>query len=153
MKDQNQCWNEVSLQNLQPLMSPYLNGGRQIERWKIKQVETNHERLRAIVEMTDFFTSPTDSGFHLSNLTGLEIVAQLRIIHIHLHLGLKKKSKEIWFLKGSEKCITPIRDPQNIIVDLKSNFKQYKEKHIVEMKATISDKTGGKFSYSATVLL
>lgn len=144
---------DIPLDSIQPLLSPYLNGGRLQERWEIRELQTNGKRLRARVAMTSYFESPTDSGFHLSNLTGLEMVAQLRIILIHIHLNLPRKSKELWFLKGSEKCISPIRDPENILIEMNLTFRQQADKDLVRMNATVSDPTGGMFEYTATVLM
>ncbi len=144
---------DICLESVQPLLSPYLNGGRLQERWELKELKASDNRLRARVAMTSYFKSPTDSGFHLSNLTGLEIVAQLRIILIHLHLNLARKSKELWFLKGAEKCISPIRDPENIFVEMNLVFKRQKDRDLVKMNATVSDPAGGLFEYTATVLM
>ncbi len=143
----------IPLQSIQPLLSPYLNGGRLEERWEIRELKADGKQLRARVVMTNYFRSPTDSGFHLSNLTGLEIVAQLRIILIHLHLNLPRKSKELWFLKGAEKCIAPIRDPENIIVEMALIFRKQGHRDLVRMNATVSDPSGGLFEYTATVLM
>lgn len=144
---------DTPISKITPLLSPYLNGGRKCEEWCIEEISHRGNYLKSRVKMTNYFVSPTDTGFHLSNITGLEIVAQLRIIHIHLFLGLDKKSKEIWFVKGSEKCIRPIRDPNQILVEMTSDFVQQGEKHLVKMKATVSDPLGGRFDYTATVLI
>lgn len=153
LSKEDEYLSNISLENITPLLSPYLNGGRKCEDWKIEEIIHSGNRLKSRVKMASYFVSPTDTGFHLSNITGLEIVAQLRIIHIHLFLGLDKKSKEIWFVKGSEKCIRPIRDPENILVEMTSDFVSQGEKHLVKMKALITDPTGGRFEYSATVLI
>lgn len=148
-----ECFDRISLDRITPFLSPYLNGGKKCEDWEIIEIEFNGKFLKSRVRMNSYFESPTDTGFHLSNITGLEIVAQLRIIHIHLFLGLEQKSKEIWFVKGAEKCVAPIRDPDNIVVEMNSDFLRQGDKYLVKMKALVSDPLGGRFEYTATVLL
>lgn len=143
----------ISLDKITPLLSPYLNGGKKCEEWSIKEINYEKNLLKARVKMDKYFVSPTDTGFHLSNITGLEIVAQLRIIHIHLFLGLNQKSREIWFIKGSEKCVRPIRNSDEIFIEMNSDFINQGEKCLVKMKAKVTDALGGLFEYSATVLI
>lgn len=136
------------------LSSPYLSGGRLLERWNIQEIEWRAAELRAKVCFTEFFVSPTDSGFHLSNLAGLEIVAQLRIIHVHLLLGLDRKTREVWFVRGSERCIRPIRDPQCIHVGLNTRCgSETDSRRTINMSATLTDRFDGRFEYKALLVM
>lgn len=147
-------YSKVDEEKITKFLSPYLNGGRAQEKWRLHDLEWRGGELRAAAQMESFFVSPTDTGFHLSNLTGLEIVAQLRIIHMHLFLRLEEKSKEVWFLSGSERCIKPIRDPHRIQIAMKSRFKAAEHgRMLVSMQAELTDKFGGNFVYKALTMI
>ncbi len=141
--------------DFKPISSTYLDGGKAQDIWVIDKIEISGKQLIGYVRMQSYYTSKTDGHtFHMSTITGLEIVGQLRIIYLHDYLGLTEKTKEIWFLKGSERCIKPIRDHASIRVLMECSVHFISDQgHIVNMKAKITDEKGGDFQYTAMVLM
>ena len=141
--------------DFEKISSPYLSGGKKEDIWKIEEITIEDKKLTAKARMVSFYKSSTDKNkFHMSTITGLEIVGQLRIIFLHVYLGLKEKTKEVWFLRGTERCIHSIRDPENIYIEMECNIESTEtEKHMVTMHAKISDPQGGNFVFTAKVLM
>jgi hypothetical protein len=137
------------------ISSPYLSGGKKEDIWEIQEITITDNKLSAKVRMVSYYKSSTDENkFHMSTITGLEIVGQLRIIFLHVYLGLKEKTKEVWFLRGTERCIHSIRDPENIFIEMECKIESTQtEKHLVTMHANISDPQGGNFAFTAKVLM
>ena len=152
----NQPLNTILYPNdFKPISSKYLDGGKSEDKWVIDKIEICGNQLKGYVRMLSYFTSKSDGdNFHMSTITGLEIVGQLRIIYLHHFLGLKEKTKEIWFLKGSERCLKPIRDHSDIRVNMECNVREISNYgHIVQMKAKIFDLNDGEFQFSAMVMM
>ncbi len=137
------------------ISSPYLSGGKKEDIWEIQEITIADNKLLAKVRMVSYYKSSTDENkFHMSTITGLEIIGQLRIIFLHVYLGLKEKTKEVWFLRGTERCIHSIRDPENIFVEMDCKIESTEtKKHLVTMRAHISDPQGGNFQFTAKVLM
>jgi hypothetical protein len=137
------------------ISSPYLSGGKKEDIWEILEITINDKKLTAKARMISFYKSSTDKNkFHMSTITGLEIVGQLRIIFLHVYLGLEEKTREVWFLRGSERCLHSIRDPENIFIEMECNIESTEsDKHMVAMHANISDPQGGNFVFTAKVLM
>jgi hypothetical protein len=149
--------NAVTLKpdDFKKISSPYLSGGKKEDIWEIQEITITDNKLSAKVRMVSYYKSSTDENkFHMSTITGLEIIGQLRIIFLHVYLGLKEKTKEVWFLRGTERCIHSIRDPENIFIEMECKIESTEtEKHLVTMHANISDPQGGNFVFTAKVLM
>ena len=142
-------------EDFKKMSSPYLSGGKKEDIWEILEITINEKKLTAKARMTSFYRSSTDKNqFHMSTITGLEIVGQLRIIFLHVYLGLEEKTKEVWFLRGSERCLHSIKDPENIFIEMECNVESTEtDKHMVAMHASISDPQGGNFVFTAKALM
>ncbi|MDP1708750.1 MAG: hypothetical protein Q8L89_06770 [Gammaproteobacteria bacterium] len=109
----------LSAADIQNLSSHYLNEGRKQESWQIEAVEINDKGLTAKVSMRTTYVSDTDAkGFHLAIFTAVEFVSQLMVIYMHVRAGLSKKTREVWMLESSTRCVRAIRDPSNIKVEM-----------------------------------
>ncbi len=110
---------ELTSQQITPLLSPYLTGGRKQESWFIDSVVIEGNRLSAKVVMTSIYTSATDTkGFHLTIFSTLEFLSQLMIVFAHEWAGLKAKIREGWMVESSTRSVRAIRNPDEINVDM-----------------------------------
>jgi hypothetical protein len=76
-----------------------------------------------------------------------EILGQLGNIHLHLAAGLKTKSREAWMRDCSFKFRKPIRDPDDIRVEMKAvAMKRVGEALYASWTARIIDCRGGLFT-------
>jgi hypothetical protein len=99
--------------------SPYLNGGRKQESWRLDAVEIEDGRLLAEVSMRSTYVSDTDSkGFHLSIFSMLEFLSQLMIIYMHVWAGLHEKSREAWMVESRTRSVRALRNPARIQVEM-----------------------------------
>ncbi|MEW6058009.1 MAG: hypothetical protein AB1540_15490 [Bdellovibrionota bacterium] len=104
---------------IEPLSSPYLRAGIKQDLFTIPSVKVEGMKIESIVKMTSTYTSPTDpGGFHLSAPLAMQIISQIGIIHGHVLMGFSEKKAEVWMSDYSIKHRKPIRDPDNIKVEL-----------------------------------
>lgn len=105
--------------DLSGLLSDYLLNGRAQERWTIKSVEVEDDRLVAEIAMVETYVSDTDEGgFHLTIFSSLEFLSQLMIIYAHIWAGMDEKVREGWMVESSIKCLGSIRSATNIRVEM-----------------------------------
>lgn len=133
-------------QEYEPLMSDYLRFEKKREDWQINWIEWDGETLRASARLAGWSGSNTDGGrFHLSIYSAREMDAQLSIIGLHKKLGLRKKTAEVWLLRGVEECRAPITDPDDIRFERTSTLKKTsKGKILTQGHCRISDSRGGE---------
>ena len=143
---------QVAPARYEPLMSEYLAKHKANERWTINTIDWDGTTLKAAVSLTGWTTSETDNNlFHVSIFSIREIEAQLRIIGLHLKLGLERKTAEVWLLKCIEECRKAIRDPNNVIVTINFNIRPSKSgKLLSEARSIITDLHGGLIDLSIT---
>jgi hypothetical protein len=99
--------------------SPYLNGGRKQESWRIDAIEIEDGRLLAEVSMRSTYVSGTDAGgFHLTIFSTLEFLSQLMIVYVHVWAGLREKSREGWMVESRTRSVRAVRNPERIQVEM-----------------------------------
>ncbi len=109
----------LSTTQIQALSSEYLAKGAFQDDFEIKSVEIEGKKLRARLKMTSFGISPSDTeGYHLTAPTVFRMVAQLVVIQGHEFLGFTQKTLEVWVREHYFKHRRPIRDPNEILLDL-----------------------------------
>jgi hypothetical protein len=135
----------------EPLMSSYLQTAKRLEHWHINWIRWDGLGLKASARLTGWQTSKTDDNrFHLSIFSAREMDAQLAIINLHLKLGLTSKSAEVWLLKSTEKCVSPITNPDDVRFEMKSSLRRSSSgKVFSDRVCEISDDRGGLFSLTS----
>lgn len=139
----------------EPLMSSYLQTAKRLEQWHINWIRWDGSSLKASARLTGWQTSKTDDNrFHLSIFSAREMDAQLGIISLHLELGLTSKSAEVWLLKSTEKCISPITNPDDVRFEMKSSLRCSGSGKVFSSRACqISDDRGGLFSLTSVGMM
>ena len=129
------------------ISSPYLAEGRKSESWEIGNIEISGKKLKTVVRMTSTYLSPTDNGgFHLSYITCLEFLSQIMTIHGHVWANLKEKTREGWIVESSTRNTKPIRDPDNIQVEMTvASIRKMGEAYYSIANFHVTDKFGGDF--------
>lgn len=130
---------------IERLSSPYINEGRKQESWRIDMVEISDQQMSSRVSMTSTYVSSTDpGGFHLSIFSTMEFLSQLMIIYMHVCAGLQEKTREVWMAKAQSRCIRPIRNAQEIRIEMTAKrMRRYAGKLHVEGRFTVTDAADG----------
>lgn len=138
-----------------PLSSEYLRSGRRKEVWSINWVKWDGEVLHASARLDGWQGSEADGNrFHVSIFAAREIDAQLSIIGMHLKLGLKRKTAEVWLLKSAEECLAPITVPDDVRFEMRFSFRKTSSgKLITERVSEISDAHGGMIKLTSHGLM
>ncbi len=146
---------EISPEEYLPLTSDYLRHGRRNEAWHIKRVEWDGEILNATARLEGCLPSTTDGNrAHLSIYSAREIDAQLAIIGIHLKLGLRRKTSEVWLLECEEKCMRIITDLDDVRFSMCFSTRVTSNgKILVERRGDITDAGGGHIRLMTKALI
>lgn len=130
------------------LSSVYIDEGTKRDAWKIGQIKIQDHLLTATVQMRSFFVSPTDpGGFHLTIFSTQEFLAQLSNIYLHLLAGYRTKERETWMSESSIAAKSPIRNPENISVEMEFfSVKRLRESIFAKAKCRVFDAAGGLFT-------
>lgn len=125
----------------EPISSSYLSADRRLEKWHINHIEWDGQVLRASARLEGARGSATDGQrFHLSVFSAREIDAQFAIIGLHLKLGLKRKTAEVWLLRGEEICSAAITDPDDVRFEMSFQLRLSSSgKILCERKCLITD--------------
>lgn len=144
----NHASREVMPDEYWPLASDYLRNGRRNEEWSINRIDWDGEILRASCRLEGYAVSKTDQNrFHLSIFAAREMEAQLAIIAIHLKLGLKRKTTEVWVLECAEKCIRAITTPTDVRFEIQLETERTSSgKSIATCQSRIWDAPGGEIT-------
>ena len=125
----------------EPISSSYLQFDRRHESWQIRHIEWDGQILRASARLEGAKGSPTDGHrFHLSVYAAREMDAQLAIIGLHLKLGLKRKTAEVWLLRCEEICKAAITDPDDVRFEMRFDLRLSSSgKILCERQSVITD--------------
>lgn len=139
---------QLGVSEIARLSSVYIDEGTKRDVWKIGQVKIQNHLLTAEVQMKAFFVSPTDpAGFHLTIFSTQEFLAQLSNIYLHLAAGYSTKERETWMSESSIVTKAPIRNPDNISVEmLFSQMKRLRGALFAKATCRVSDAAGGLFT-------
>ncbi len=146
---------ELSTKEIQNLSSDYISIGLKKEKWIIKQMSISSEVVIVDLMMTDLaFSSNDKSGFHLSFLTAMEMIAQMMVIYLHHQAGYKVKTREIWVSRINSKFIKPIRDPNNISIKMiPRKIKTKGDSLVCDAECEITSSSDGLFQSEGRVWL
>lgn len=137
----------------EPISSRYLNEGRRLESWALGEIKIDGSELYTTAHMTSTFISPTDTGFHLSIFTALEMASQLHIIYAHAWAGLSHKTREGWMIDCSCQPKSPVRDAHEMHIHMSVNsMRRIKENLFCTAHYQITDRSGGLFEVSIKAL-
>ncbi len=106
----------LSKEELEPYHSPYIMGGHKDDVFQIDKLVVDGRRCRAKCSFPSYFTSPTDTSFHLSVQRSIDLVTQVALTHALVLNGIEKKEVEIWMPDISLHLTRPQRDPNNILI-------------------------------------
>lgn len=134
---------------IERLSSDYLQDGRTQEAWRIESIDIEDDRIVARAGMTRVYVSQTDDqGFHLSFITALEMVSQLTIVYLHHKAGLTEKSREVWVSESRNRFVRPIRNPDDIRLDMKvRKLRERGGSLFCEADYRVTDEQGGLCEY------
>jgi hypothetical protein len=143
-KDQYQTLDAELIKNTS---STYISIGRKQEEWVINDVKVNDQSLIGDISMTKFFSQhEMNQDFHLPVFAAIEFIAQLQIIFMHHWAGMSKKTREVWILESNFKALSPIKQAENIKVEIKiEKIKMIGDKIFCCATNHVTDKTGGHF--------
>lgn len=132
---------------MERLESPYLRERQGCDRWRIKSLYYDEARLRSEVVLTSYYTPSTDvEGFHLSQITALEILSQLKVIFLQLLDERTEKSDEAWIIDTNIRCYKPIRNHEKIQVHMNlTSLRRMLGRVWIKTESIIFDENG-KFS-------
>ncbi len=138
-----------------PMASEYLRNGRRDEVWHINRIECDGQMLRASARLEGYAPSKTDNNkAHLSIFSAREMDAQFAVIGIHLALGLKQKTAEVWLLRGEEECARAITDLDDVRFEMRfSTRKTSSGKTLIDRVCEIADTSGGLIRLKTTEML
>src|SRR5579884_4004316 len=81
---------------LDALLSPYWSGGYREDEHLIDWVHIKGRTAKASCGMSRYYSSPTDSVFHLSVFNATAFLCQLGIAHALFLSGRERKDLEAW---------------------------------------------------------
>ncbi len=139
----------------EPLCSEYLRNVRRQEFWSINWIDWDGDTLTASALLDSGVPSSTDNNrIHVSIFAAREMEAQLAIIGIHLKLGLKRKTSEVWFLEGHQVCKTMITDPRDVHFQISISVRPTSSrKTLISVASQITDRFGGHFAINTVRLM
>ena len=145
----------ISPQQFEFLSSPYLNGGRKDEAWKLGEVSLNNTWLETTLTFDNFYNKKAGSNqFHLSFVTALEICSQLSIVFVNTWAGLPKKELEVWQIKNTMESIRPITSHIDIVVKMEAkHMRKIKNSIYGETNFVITDQNNGLMKVSLTGIM
>ena len=107
------------ISNILDFQSEYLHVGRKHEDWRFRDVQVAQSGLTALMDISSPFISSHDrEGFHLSIFTTQEACVELLVFWICQKACIQSKPGEAWMKEMSSSCSTPIRDSQDIRIEL-----------------------------------
>lgn len=106
----------LSTDEINRMSSNYISEGRYKEKWQINKIIISDKT--AVMNTSMSTITCDDADFHLSIFTAEEMASQLMIICGHLWAQLGEKNKEVWMLESNTKNIKPIKNKNNITVNL-----------------------------------
>ena len=110
---------ELLAEDLKPFNSPYImEGGQNQDVFQIDKLTVDGRECHAQCSFPKYFTSPTDTSFHLSVQRSVDLVTQIALTHALVLNGIDKKEVEIWMPEISLRLTKPQRDPNNIKISL-----------------------------------
>lgn len=106
---------ELTKDQLRPFYSPYImEGGQNEDVFQIDKLVVDGRECHATCSFPKYFTSPTDTSFHLSVQRSIDLVTQVALTHALVLNGIDKKETEIWMQDISLRLTKPQRDPNDI---------------------------------------
>ena len=110
---------KMSGEELKPFYSPYImDGGQNQDVIRIDEVAIEGRLCKAKCSFESYFTSPTDTSFHLSLQRSVDLITQVAIIHALKLTGHEKKEVEIWCPEINLSLVRPQRDPNDIQITM-----------------------------------
>lgn len=139
----------ISPAEYEPMMSDYLRSGCHQEAWSVNWIEWENGLLRASCRLNGVRPSHTDHGrYHVAVYPAREMDAQLGIIQIHLMLGLPQKTSEVWLLKCTEECLSPVTDPLDVRFEQSMTLRRTRSgKVLSEHFSSVTDAKGGLMKF------
>lgn len=140
--------------DLVPISSPYLSGGRRDESWTIDWVEIGEDKLQAAVLINSPYISASDAGgFHVTIFSALEVVSQLLIVYMHVWAGLEEKVREVWMVESQTRSIEAIRD-RTISVEMQATkMRKVGARIYSTVQFRVKGSSGGLFEISLKCFL
>jgi hypothetical protein len=122
---------------LDALLSPYWAGGYREDEHSIDWIHIDGRTAKASCGMSRYYSSPTDSVFHLSVFNATAFLCQIGIAHALFLSGRERKDLEAWLTDYTLLLPSKIRTPHPILIEL----------HLVSHTVTPSEEQSSHYSF------